>query len=426
VSPDDLTLLVLAKEPVAGKVKTRLTPAMSPEQAASLAKAALRDTLEAVAAARGRRRVLVLDGNPGDWIPDGFEVIEQVAGGLDARLAGAFGIADGPALLVGMDTPQIRPTDLAVDFSEIDSWIGPTYDGGFWAIGMREPDPSVFPGVPMSTEFTGREQAARLVLAGMTVGLLPIQRDVDTISDAHTVAAEAASSRFAMEFDLIKSTQVWPDADHAYDSALRFGETLHLAVADGRRVELNVHRWRSLPDAADHSLIERCQGATLDVGCGPGRLTVELARRGLPSLGVDVTKAAVDIARTAGAAAVCGSVFDPLPNEGRWDTVLLADGNLGISGDPQRLLARIRQLLKPGGLLLIEPAAQEADEVIPVQLANGSSARSAVFYWAHLGPQAVRRRAVDAGFHHAESWTADGRHFMSFTASLIGSESVTF
>jgi len=188
---------------------------MSPEQAASLPKAALRDTLEAVAASRARRRVLVLDGNPGDWIPDGFVVVEQVAGGLDARLAGAFGIVDGSALLVGMDTPQIRPPDLEVDFSVFDSWIGPTYDGGFWAIGMPEPDPSVFPGVPMSTEFTGREQAARLVSAGMTVGLFPIQRDADTIADAHEVAAAAASSRFAMEFELIKSTQMWPEVDHA-------------------------------------------------------------------------------------------------------------------------------------------------------------------------------------------------------------------
>ncbi|NQU38232.1 MAG: DUF2064 domain-containing protein [Actinobacteria bacterium] len=425
MSPDDLTLLVLAKEPVAGKVKTRLTPAMSPEQAASLAKAALRDTLETVAAARGRRRILVLDGNPGDWIPDCFEVVEQVPGGLDARLAGAFDIVDGPAMLVGMDTPQIRPAGLAVEFHTLDSWIGPTYDGGFWAIGMREPDPSVFPGVPMSTEFTGREQAARLVQAGMTVGLLPIQRDVDTITDARAVAAGAGASRFAMEFDLIKSTQVWPETDQVYDSALRFGETLHMAVADGRRVELNVHRWRSQPDHADHSLMQRCQGATLDIGCGPGRLTVELTRRGLPSLGVDVTKTAVEMARQAGADAVCGSVFDPLPNEGQWDTVLLADGNLGISGDPQKLLARIRELLKPGGRLLIEPTAHEADEVIPVQLANGSAARSAVFYWAHLGPQAARRRALEAGFHHTESWTADGRHFLSFTSSLVGTESVT-
>ncbi len=425
MSPDDLTLLVLAKEPVAGKVKTRLTPAMSPDQAASLAMAALRDTLETVAAAHARRRVLVLDGNPGDWIPAGFEVVEQVSGGLDARLAGAFEIADGPALLVGMDTPQISPADLAVDFSEVDAWIGPTYDGGFWAIAMREPDPRVFPGVPMSTEFTGREQAARLVQAGMTVGLMPIQRDVDTVADAHKVATESVSSRFAMEFELIKSAHSWPDDDHSYDSALRFGETLHLAVADGRKVELNVHRWRSDADEADHSLLERCDGATLDIGCGPGRLTVELAKRGLPSLGVDVTRSAVELARQAGAQAHCGSVFDPIPREGEWDTVLLADGNLGISGDPQRLLTRIRELLKPGGRLLVEPTAHETDEVLAVQLASETAARSAVFYWAQLGPQAARRRVVDAGFHHTESWTMHGRHFMSFTASLVGSRSVS-
>lgn len=100
------TLLVIAKTPVAGRVKTRLTPHFTPGQAADLARAALQDTLAAVLATPARRRVLVLDGAPGPWLPHGIEVVPQCEGGLDARLAAAFAGAGGPALLIGMDTPR--------------------------------------------------------------------------------------------------------------------------------------------------------------------------------------------------------------------------------------------------------------------------------------------------------------------------------
>lgn len=100
------TLLVIAKEPRPGWVKTRLTPPFTASEAAALARAALADTLSAVAAAPASRRVLVLDGTPGPWLPPGFDVVPQCAGGLDERLAGAFAGCDGPALLIGMDTPH--------------------------------------------------------------------------------------------------------------------------------------------------------------------------------------------------------------------------------------------------------------------------------------------------------------------------------
>jgi uncharacterized protein len=191
------TLLVIAKQPVPGKVKTRLVPPCTYEEAASLAEAALADTLHAVALAPARRRVLVLDGQPGPWLPPGFDVVPQCAGLLDERLAAAFGGVDGPALLVGMDTPQVTPDLLTVDWDAADAFFGPAADGGFWALGLRSPDPALLRGVPMSTDTTGAIQHAKLLAAGLRVAHLPELRDVDTAADALTVAHEAPRSRFA-------------------------------------------------------------------------------------------------------------------------------------------------------------------------------------------------------------------------------------
>ncbi|MFF9013617.1 DUF2064 domain-containing protein [Streptomyces sp. NPDC014870] len=193
------TLLVIAKAPVAGRVKTRLTPHFTPEQAAELARGALQDTLDAVLGAPAERRVLVLDGRPGSWVPEGIEVLPQGAGGLDSRLAAAFSHVDGPALLIGMDTPQVTPDLLAqgLDFSETDAWFGPAEDGGFWALGLAEPDPALILGVPMSVAHTGREQRRRLTASGRVVRDLPELRDVDSPADAAQVAAAIPGSRFA-------------------------------------------------------------------------------------------------------------------------------------------------------------------------------------------------------------------------------------
>ncbi|MCQ9177646.1 DUF2064 domain-containing protein [Streptomyces sp. IBSBF 2953] len=191
------TLLVIAKEPRPGRVKTRLTPPFTPREAATLAEAALTDTLRTVAATPARRRVLVLDGAAGPWLPPGFDVVPQCAGGLDERLAAAFAGCDGPALLIGMDTPQVTPALLTVDFAGCDAYFGPAEDGGFWALGLARPDPELLRGVPMSTPMTGAVQRARLAVAGLRVRELPRLRDVDTVGDAEAVAAAAPGSRFA-------------------------------------------------------------------------------------------------------------------------------------------------------------------------------------------------------------------------------------
>ncbi|MEU2775075.1 DUF2064 domain-containing protein [Streptomyces sp. NPDC007162] len=191
------TLLVIAKEPCPGRVKTRLTPPFSPEQAAALAEASLADTLHAVAGTPATRRVLALDGAPGPWLPPGFDVVPQCAGGLDARLADAFAHCAGPTLLIGMDTPQVTPALLSVDFTDRDAYFGPAEDGGFWALGLADPDPGLLLGVPMSTPRTGAVQRRRLVAAGLRVRDLPRLRDVDTAADAAAVAALVPHSRFA-------------------------------------------------------------------------------------------------------------------------------------------------------------------------------------------------------------------------------------
>lgn len=200
--PADLTLLVIAKEPAPGRVKTRLTPPFRPEEAARLAEAALTDTLRALRAVPARRRVVVLDGRPGPWLPPDFEVRPQCAGGLDERIAAAFAACHGPALLVGMDTPQLTDALLAPVLADdawdgCDAWLGPAADGGFWALGLATPNPELVRGVPMSTDHTGAAQHRRLVAAGLTVRWLPALRDVDTAADAAAVAAQAPHGCFA-------------------------------------------------------------------------------------------------------------------------------------------------------------------------------------------------------------------------------------
>lgn len=199
-----VALIVIAKAPVAGRAKTRLCPPCTPSEAAALARAALEDTLEAVRATPAQRRVLVLEGDPGPWLGPGLDVLPQVRGGLDRRLAGAFDAVGGPALLIGMDTPQVSPELLsrslrALDSPGCDCVLGPAPDGGWWAIGLREADPAVFSGLPMSVPETAASQRTRLRDLRLRFRELPALPDVDTIEDARAVAAGCPETRFARE-----------------------------------------------------------------------------------------------------------------------------------------------------------------------------------------------------------------------------------
>jgi uncharacterized protein len=193
-------VLVLAKAPIPGRVKTRLCPPCTPEEAADVAAAALADTLVAASTCGADRVVVALDGEPGDWLPRGAIVVGQGAGPLSVRLATAWSAARGPTLQIGMDTPQVAAGELASALDRLEdraAVLGLACDGGWWAIGMRAPRPGVFAGIATSMRDTGRRQLERLRALGLDPAPLDEHRDVDTWTDALEVASLAPSTRFA-------------------------------------------------------------------------------------------------------------------------------------------------------------------------------------------------------------------------------------
>lgn len=210
--------------------------------------------------------------------------------------------------------------------------------------------------------------------------------------------------------------QPWTE-DDPYARALRSGRgPLFLRRPDGWLLPLEVERWCAAPDAADGTVLRRCRGPVIDIGCGPGRLVAALTRYRRRVLGVDVSPAAVARTRGAGGAVLRRSVFEPLPAEGRWSTALLLDGNIGIGGDPAALLGRIRQVVRPGGRLLVEAAADEVDERLTVRIEDGSGRHGGYFPWARLGPAALRAAGAAGGWTLLEEWQAHGRCFAELRA----------
>lgn len=213
------------------------------------------------------------------------------------------------------------------------------------------------------------------------------------------------------------------DALQVYDSALAdhangaSAECL-LSVAGRRPRPINAARWTStLP--GDEALLARCHGSVLDIGCGAGRLTAALARRGQTALGVDIAPHAVALAARRGATVLHGSVFSPLPGEGRWDTAVLADGNIGIGGDPERLLRRCRELLRAGGRVVVE-ASTGGHRATRVQLRLGRPGQgmSAPQPWALVGARRLPALAESVGLRVLEAWTEQGRHFAVLAGGL--------
>jgi SAM-dependent methyltransferase len=185
---------------------------------------------------------------------------------------------------------------------------------------------------------------------------------------------------------------------------------LQLRSADGEVLPLAGDRWAGPPTAIDHRILRRADGPVLDVGCGPGRHLVALARAGVVTLGIDVSPPAVTLARARGAAVLRRSVFERVPGAGRWGTALLLDGNIGIGGDPATLLRRVTTLLRPRGRVLAElVSATPGIGAGRVRLETALGA-GPWFPWTSLGADGLERALPrDLAVH--EIWRDEGRCF---------------
>ena len=318
------TLSVLAKEPRPGRVKTRLHSEFTPVEAADLAAAAIKDTVAGVLRVPAVRRVVVWDGPDARWrdrfAAAGLHLLDQRPGTLNDRLTGAFADrparTDEPHLLVGMDTPQLSPTVLAVDWEGADAVLGLCPDGGFWAIGLRGVDPAAcFAGIPMSTDRTGAAQLNRLVDLGCTVKLLPPLRDVDEPADAEAVAYEFPHLGFSARYRRITEARATQPVHRLFDLAYA-GAPLRVDTAGESTLRVDLARWSGPANDVDALLVARCEPPVLDLGCGPGRLVRALSESGRSALGVDVSAEAVASQPATGGAGPARGGGRPAPGRG--------------------------------------------------------------------------------------------------------------
>jgi SAM-dependent methyltransferase len=206
-------------------------------------------------------------------------------------------------------------------------------------------------------------------------------------------------------------SQVLAGAHHAYQAAL-LGEPCRVVVdgdADGHR--LAVARWQAEPDAADAVMLDLCRGATVDVGCGPGRLARELLARGMPAMGIDIVPEAVRQTRARGGLALERDVFALLPAEGRWGTALLADGNIGIGGDPVRLLRRMARIVSPEGRVVVELDCPGGDVRRHRVVLHVAGTRTRPFPWSVVPADRVADVCVPARLRVVEVVAAGDRWF---------------
>ncbi|TGD88891.1 methyltransferase domain-containing protein [Mycolicibacterium sp. CH28] len=184
-----------------------------------------------------------------------------------------------------------------------------------------------------------------------------------------------------------------------YDRALT-GEHCWLRHDDGRLHRLPVHSWlggHGADNAFDSAIVDLCHGPTIDLGCGPGRLVAHLVQRGVPALGVDQSATAVRLARRSGAPALVRDVFGPLPGTGRWQTVLLADGNVGLAGDPHRVLRRAAELLQAGGRCVAEFDPGTAGVRTSWVRLESTRSIGPWFQWASVGIDCAAALAEEVG-----------------------------
>ncbi|MEH6794772.1 MAG: methyltransferase domain-containing protein [Rhodococcus sp. (in: high G+C Gram-positive bacteria)] len=214
-------------------------------------------------------------------------------------------------------------------------------------------------------------------------------------------------------------------ADDVYRRG-RAGLPAWMADRDGRRTPLPIARWMGGSHStaedirADEASIAFCTGPTLDLGCGPGRLTEALTRAGVPALGVDTSSVAVEMTNHRGGFAVEQDIFSALPGAGQWSHVLLADGNIGIGGDPAALLATVRALLHENGTAVVEveSASDVDDRNRMVRWETGDSVGE-WFTWASVGANALYASAVTAGLQARRTIELNGRVFVELAIHSI-------
>ncbi len=201
-----------------------------------------------------------------------------------------------------------------------------------------------------------------------------------------------------------------------HDAAAGRRAALTLVDDVGAESTLDPAQWCRSRLPGDGRLLHQCSGATLDVGCGPGRLTAALLRQGVPALGIDVSAAAVALARRRGATVLRRDVFGPLPGHGRWRHLLLADGNIGIGGDPVALLRRCRDLVAPGGRVHAELAPAGTRSWAGPAVLHRDGAGAAPLRWAAVAVDDLTAVAGDAALRITATWTEAGRCFATLTA----------
>ncbi|MDQ2837960.1 MAG: class I SAM-dependent methyltransferase [Actinomycetota bacterium] len=206
-----------------------------------------------------------------------------------------------------------------------------------------------------------------------------------------------------------------------YEGALQQASSLSLLSVDGRVLPLAIQRYLADADPVDRTVLDKCLPPVLDVGCGPGRIVHALSAAGVPALGVDIADLAVALTQRRGAIALIRSVFERVPGEGRWPTVLVLDGNIGIGGDVTGLLRRLADLMAPGGSVIVEASTSEfdADEVLEVRFSTKDEVHGPQFPWAVVGATALIKHAERAALAVADYWSAGGRVFVRFERDTV-------
>lgn len=209
-----------------------------------------------------------------------------------------------------------------------------------------------------------------------------------------------------------------PSATEVYELGLDEGRSalgpvhLHAVGDDGSRRRLPIERWLRRAAEEEEELLQRASGPVLDIGCGAGRHLVALRRRGVEAVGVEISGRAAAIAREDGAAVIDGSIFD-LSEREAWSTALLLDGNIGIGGDPERLLAKVAELLAPGGSALVELEPPLAETRVLRLRLEGPSEVSDWIPWAWVGADAIEPLAATVGLRMDDLWSTRQRWFAS-------------